>query len=167
LRLYEGMFLLDSNLATKDWSGLEAHILEILKKNQADVLYSERWPDRRLAYEIQGVKKGTYFLAYFKAPPGAIGEIGRDCNLSERILRMMIIQERGLEKEMEQRKNREITAPPSEMSFEDDRYESRDFGYGGRRRREPMAEAVPSAIPAADHVDAATGAEAGPAEADH
>jgi small subunit ribosomal protein S6 len=62
LRLYEGMFLIDSNLAAKDWTELETHIQEILKRNRAELLYSERWPDRRLAYDIKGCKKGTYYL---------------------------------------------------------------------------------------------------------
>jgi len=53
---------------------------------------------------------------------------------------------------MERRKNREITAPPTELSFEDDRYESRDFGYGGGgrfRRSEPAAAAPAPSEPAA------------------
>jgi len=154
LRLYEGMFLLDSNLAIKDWAGLEAHIQEILKKNRAEVQYAEKWPDRRLAYEVKGCKKGTYYLTYFKALPDAIREIEHDCRLSERILRMLIIQEPGLEREMERRRNREITAPPSELTFEDDRFGDREFGGGYGRRRErdresaPIPEAAPEAIPA-------------------
>lgn len=147
MRLYEGMFLLDSNLAVKDWAGLEAHIQEILKKNRAEVQYAEKWPDRRLAYEVKGCKKGTYYLTYFQAPPEAIKEIERDSSLSERILRVLIIQERGLEREMERRKNREITAPPSELSFDDDRFEGRDFGF--RRRAEGQAVPAPAAVPAA------------------
>lgn len=143
-RLYEGMFLIDSNLAAKDWTSLETHVLDILKKNSAELLYSEKWPDRRLAYDVRGAKRGTYFLTYFNASPLSIGEIERDAQLSERILRLLIVQERGLDREMERRKNREITAPPTDLSFEEDRYDSREFGgYGSRfRRGEP-----PSGLP--------------------
>lgn len=148
-RLYEGMFLIDSNLAVKDWTGLETHILDILKKHHAEVLYSERWPDRRLAYDIKGVKKGTYYLTYFNAPAQAIKDIERDVQLSERILRLLIIQEDGLDREMERRRNKEITAPPTDLTFEDDRYESRDFGGGyGSRFRRGDAPAAPAESPA-------------------
>ena len=147
-KLYEGMFLMDSNLAQKDWSVLETHILDILKKNRADVLYSEKWPDRRLAYDIKGAKKGTYFLTYFNAPPDAIKDIERDARLSERILRLLIVQERGLDREMERRRNREITAPPTDLSFEEDRYESRE-GFAARPRRAEAAAAAPPAPEAA------------------
>jgi len=145
------MFLLDSNLATKDWAGLEAHIQEILKRNKAEVAYAEKWPDRRLSYEVRGCKKGTYYLTYFTAPTDATRAIEHDCKLSERVLRVLIIQEPGLEREMERRKNREITAPPSELSFEDDRFDGgreRDFGF--RRRQEPVPEPVSAVAPEAE-----------------
>ncbi len=95
-KLYEGMFLIDANLAAKDWSAIETHIHEILKKNRAELIYSEKWPERKLAYDIKGAKKGTYYLTYFNAPGEAIREIENDSRLSERILRLLIIQERGL-----------------------------------------------------------------------
>jgi len=158
--LYEGMFLFDSNLAVKDWPGLESHVNEILSRNKAELLYSEKWPDRRLAYDVRGCKKGTYYLTYFNAEPRMVSEIERDANLSERILRHLIIQERGLDREMERRKNREITAPPTDLSFEDDRFDSRDGGYGGfggfggRPRR---FEAPAAADPVSPDEDSAEG----------
>ncbi len=172
MRLYEGMFLLDSNLAAKDWTELENHIQEILKRNRAELLYSERWPDRRLAYDIKGCKKGTYYLTYFNAGPDAIREIEHNCRLSERVLRVLIIQEQGLEREMERRKNREITAPPTELSFEDDRYEGREYGgFGSRRRSESgppdRASERPPAREASEAVAKAPAAEEAPDAGGH
>ena len=80
-QLYEGMFLLDSKLVSKDWASLEKHILDLLKRHGAETLYSERWPERRLAYEVKGCKKGTYFLTYFNATGTAIPELHRDIEL--------------------------------------------------------------------------------------
>jgi len=131
-QLYEGMFLLDSNLVSKDWASLEKHILDLLKRHGAETLYSERWPERRLAYEVKGCKKGTYFLTYFNASGTAIPELHRDIELSERILRAMFINEQGLDEEMEKRKNKEIEIPPADLSFGDDRP---SFGSRGRFRR--------------------------------
>lgn len=103
--LYEGMFLFDSNLASRDWPGLEHHVGEVLKKNSAELVYSERWPDRKLAHEIKGCKKGTYYLTYFKAPTDGIVGLQRDCHLSDRVLRLLVIQEDGLEEELEKRRS--------------------------------------------------------------
>ena len=47
---------------------------------------------RTEAYEIRGQKRGTYILVYFKAPGKDVAHIERDCNLSERILRTLILR---------------------------------------------------------------------------
>jgi len=112
-KLYEGMFLFDSNLAGKDWPGLERHVEELLKKNSANLLYSERWPDRKLAYEVRGCKKGTYYLTYFNAIADTIPGLERDCQLSDRVLRLLVVQEEGLDGDLASRKSRQAKAPPA------------------------------------------------------
>ncbi len=58
----------------------------------AEVLVLKKWNECRLAYEIRGQKRGTYLLVYFKVQGQQIATIERDCNLSETILRHMILQ---------------------------------------------------------------------------
>lgn len=103
-RLYEGMFLFDANQTVRRWAELEDRVHQIFQKNDASLQYSERWPDQRLAYEIKGCRKGTHFLTYFKADPSRIAQIRRDTELSEDILRVLILHEEGLEQEMESRR---------------------------------------------------------------
>lgn len=86
---YEGMFLLSQAVAA-DLNGAVAHINEIMARGHAQVLAMKKWDDRRLAYEIKGQKRGVYILVYFKAPNDSLAHIERDCNLSEKILRMLI-----------------------------------------------------------------------------
>ncbi len=117
-RLYEGMFLFDANLATRDWPGLERHVQELLAKHEAELVYGERWPDRKLAYEIRGCKKGTYYLTYFRAPPHAIAGIRKDSQLSERILRVLILYDEALVEDCEKRLRREIYGSPEEIEAE-------------------------------------------------
>lgn len=103
-RLYEGMFLFDANQTVRRWAELEDRVHQIFQKNEASLQYSERWPDQRLAYEINGCRKGTHFLTYFKADPSRIAQIRRDTELSEDILRVLILHEEGLEQEMDSRR---------------------------------------------------------------
>lgn len=88
---YEGMFLLGQAQAA-DLAGAIVHINEIMARGHADVLAMRKWDERRLAYEIKGQKRGTYLLLYFKAPGKDVAHIERDCNLSERILRTLILR---------------------------------------------------------------------------
>ena len=46
----------------------------------------------RLAYEIKGNRRGLYFLTYFKATGEGAIEIERQVNLSEQLLRAMILK---------------------------------------------------------------------------
>ena len=122
MKLYEGLFLFDANLAAKDWPGLEKHVGDLLQKNEADLVYSERWPDRKLAYEVKGCRKGTYFLTYFNAPGPAITALHRDVQLSERVLRLMVLQNEYIEEVLDAHKarqaEREAAAKASEAATE-------------------------------------------------
>lgn len=116
-RLYEGLFLFDANETARDWSALEEHLGALMKKHGLAEEYSERWPDQRLAYDIKGVKKGTYYLSYFNADPQAITPFRRDAELSEKLLRFLVVREEWTAEEMEKRREAakrraEQPAPP-------------------------------------------------------
>ncbi len=143
LKLYEGMFLFDSNLAAKDWPGLERHVEELLQKNHAKLAYSERWPDRKLCYEIKGAKKGTYYLTYFKAPPQSISGIQRDALLSERILRLLVLHDEELAQDCQKRINREVTGSPEEIEDRRERLRREAEGISGAAEPPALAGARP------------------------
>ena len=88
---YEAMFLLGQAVAA-DLGGAVAHINEVLARGHAEVVALKKWDERRLAYEIKGQKRGTYILAYFKAEAKNLAHIERDCNLSEKIMRTLIVR---------------------------------------------------------------------------
>ena len=87
--LYEGMFLFPQS-ATANLQEAIDHLNDILDKSKATIINFRKWDDRRLAYEIDGNKRGVYFLVFFNAPTSAISVLERRCNQSEQILRMMV-----------------------------------------------------------------------------
>ena len=103
-KLYEAMFLVDSAEAASDWDGINETIRRILQRRDAQIEVMRKWNEGRLAYEISGKERGTYILVYFRAAGDAIEAIERDVQLSERILRVLIVRadhidEQVLEKE--------------------------------------------------------------------
>lgn len=89
--IYEGMFLFPQT-AGADLGGAVAHVESILQRAGAEIVSLCKWDERRLAYDIKGNKRGLYFLVYFKADRSKIAGIERDCNLSEQLLRAMILR---------------------------------------------------------------------------
>ncbi len=98
-KLYEGLFLIDSALAASDWDGINALIKNILEKNGAEIDSMRKWDERKLAYDINRKSRGTYILVYFKAPGGSIRIIEREIRLSERVLRLLILNAEAMSKE--------------------------------------------------------------------
>lgn len=90
-RLYEGLFLFPQSAAADLGAAVE-HVREILARSEAEIVSLVKWDERRLAYDIRGNKRGLYLLAYFRAPTGNLARIERDCNLSERLLRAMVLK---------------------------------------------------------------------------
>lgn len=88
---YEAMFLLSQAVAA-DLAGAVEHINELLARANAEIIAMRKWDERRLAYEIQKQKRGVYILVYFRAPANKIAGLERDTNLSEKIMRVMILR---------------------------------------------------------------------------
>jgi len=91
LKLYEGMFLIDPIQASTHWDKSIEHLHGILKKAQAKIIQETKWAERRLAYDIKGQQRGTYYLVYFEAPPQKISQLKNDCQLSEYFLRTLFL----------------------------------------------------------------------------
>lgn len=91
-RLYEGLFLVSQAAAGSDFAGVVAHIKEVLARAEANVHVLTKWDERRLAYDIKTTKRGMYFLALFDARSTQVANIERDCNLSEIIMRALILR---------------------------------------------------------------------------
>ncbi len=89
---YEGMFLLDSAKVAVSWDDAVRQVHDILAKHNAEIVASRQWDERRLAYAVEGHKKGTYLLTYFKTDGSALKEIVSDCHLNDVILRELILK---------------------------------------------------------------------------
>lgn len=97
-RLYEAMFIVDSAKAKEDYAKMEGECLNCLTRHGAEIVKSVKWDDRRLTYEINKVRRGTFVLVHFNSDPANIGKMERQCALNENILRVLIlVDEDGVE----------------------------------------------------------------------
>jgi small subunit ribosomal protein S6 len=89
---YEAMFLLDSTKAAAGWDDTVKHVHDILTKHHSEIVASRQWDERRLAYAVEGHKKGTYLLTYFRTGADQLHDIVADCKLSDVILRELVLK---------------------------------------------------------------------------
>jgi small subunit ribosomal protein S6 len=85
------MFLVDAAEAEADWDSVESNVRDILGRVEAEVVSLKKWDTRRLAYEINKKSRGTYILCHFRVDGTRVGEIERTVQLSERIMRVLIL----------------------------------------------------------------------------
>ncbi len=90
-KVYEGMFLLDSNRYARDPAGVSGELNQILQKCGGEILASRLWSEQKLAYPIDGHRKGTYWLTYFRMDSLRQPELTRACQLNDAILRNLVL----------------------------------------------------------------------------
>jgi ribosomal protein S6 len=97
-KLYEAMFLVDSAQAP-DWDAVVKTVKTILKRSDVEMVSIRNWAERKLAYEINHKSRGAYALCYFRAEGDKIRSIEKDVQLSEQIMRVLILSAETREKE--------------------------------------------------------------------
>ena len=92
VNVYEGMFILDSNRYARDQAGVSGQIPDMIQKLEGEMLASRLWEERRLAYPINGHRKGTYWLTYFRLNGDQVTKLTRQFQLNEGILRSLMLK---------------------------------------------------------------------------
>lgn len=90
--VYEGMYILDSNQYGREPDALSGQIRQMIEDAGGTILVSRLWEERRLAYPINGQRKGTYWLTYFRLPGAKLSQIERNCQLSDSVLRALFLK---------------------------------------------------------------------------
>lgn len=136
MRLYEGMFIISDTVASSDWEAVVKHVEDLLKNRGAEILKSEKWEDRKFAYKLKGHKRGAYLLVYFNAPTDSITLIKRDFELSDNVLRTLIVK---VDKMKE--------SPPTEEKTENpvEEIKAKDEGADKESKEVDSAPSVPVA----------------------
>ena len=135
-RVYEALFLVDTALAAADWDGTVKVIETVLGRGEAEILSIRKWDERKLAYDIDGKGRGTYLLAYFRMDTQKVSVVERAIQLSEKIMRVMILRtDRMTQADMDK---------PTPIVLAETMPAGVDGAGAGIAPSEPMAPAAPS-----------------------
>jgi len=91
VNVYECLFILDSNRYARDPGSVSGEIPAMIEKLGGEVMVSRLWNEQKLAYPINGQRKGTYWLTYFRMEGVKLSQLNRECQLNGNILRHLTL----------------------------------------------------------------------------
>ena len=94
---YELMFIVRPTLDEASIKKLLMKVYEdmqnVVTKSKGKILSSKEMGQKELAYEIEGYKKGYYFLLVVEANKETVAEFNRIANVNENVIRHLIIKQ--------------------------------------------------------------------------
>ncbi len=90
--VYEGMFILDPSKFARDPGAAAKQVDDLITANGGTVLAARLWDERKLAYPINGHKKGVYWLTYFRMPGGSVATLERQAEINDLVIRKLILR---------------------------------------------------------------------------
>lgn len=91
MRPYEGIFIFKPNLEEEMKNSLVDKIKNVIAKF-GEIKEEEEWGIRKLAYEIQDLREGYYYLIRFDSENGVIEELNHQVRITEEIMRHLVIR---------------------------------------------------------------------------
>ena len=89
--LYETLFVIDPRLSEEETKVMSDKFTGMIAEN-GEIVKVDEWGRRRLAYPIEDQTEGYYVLVEFKSAPEFPAEIERIFNITEGILRSIVIR---------------------------------------------------------------------------
>jgi len=89
---YELMVIFSSTLTEDEQKEQSLQLHELLKREKGELLLTDHWGKRKLAYPVKKQRQGYYDWIYFQMEPGRISEIDRKLKMSESVLRFLCLR---------------------------------------------------------------------------
>ena len=90
--VYESMFILNPNAYAKNPSGAANTVEQLVASVGGKLLASRLWNEQKLAYPINGHRKGVYWLTYFEMESTDMAKFNRQCQLADIVMRHLDIR---------------------------------------------------------------------------
>jgi small subunit ribosomal protein S6 len=92
LRDYELVIIISPDVAEEDIPATIDKVSEFVTSRGGEITEIDRWGKRRLAYPINRFREGNYVLSRFKLEPGTTAELEASLQISETILRHLLVR---------------------------------------------------------------------------
>ncbi|MFW5985337.1 MAG: 30S ribosomal protein S6 [Halanaerobiaceae bacterium] len=91
-REYETMVILSPELEKEDRASIIERVENNITKNDGEIIETDEWGTRELAYEINDYKAGYYTVIEFKGNNEVIDDLEYDYRILDDVLRFLIVR---------------------------------------------------------------------------
>ncbi|OGL49319.1 MAG: 30S ribosomal protein S6, partial [Candidatus Schekmanbacteria bacterium RBG_13_48_7] len=91
MRFYECIFVVHPSVPEEEIDQITQLILDLIKSHDGEVLKTEKWGKRKLAYAVKKERYGYYVFIYFKCLGPVLKQIDRRLNLHEKVIKHMTV----------------------------------------------------------------------------
>ncbi len=90
MRKYEVMYIIKPGFDDEQYNAFIEKYTALIQNNGGEVLKTEPWGKRRLAYEIQKLREGYYVLSQFSGPETLPAELERNFKIADEVIRYLV-----------------------------------------------------------------------------
>jgi small subunit ribosomal protein S6 len=143
MRRYELMLILRPDVADDKAQAVIDRTTRQLTAGGGQIVKVAPWGRRRLAYQIDRYREGSYHIVLFEAPSDALAELERGLQITEEVLRHLVTRVERPTKTVRPDGSEDETLDDTDLPSAED--EEEDFDIP-ERIDESESEAAPAAI---------------------
>ncbi|MCF8494345.1 MAG: 30S ribosomal protein S6 [Rickettsiaceae bacterium] len=99
MAFYESIIIIRQDVSSSDVDKIIDDLKQVIKSYDGNVVKTEYWGLRTLAYEIKNNKKGHYYFMGIEATKPLLDELDRKTKLSESIIRTSLVRVDAISKD--------------------------------------------------------------------
>ena len=92
MKKYELMYILFPTLTEEERNATISSVEETLKAVGANILATDKWGERKLAYPIEKKETGFYVLTTFEVEGTELVNVEKKLNINEQLMRYIIVK---------------------------------------------------------------------------
>lgn len=92
MTVYETIFITKPSLSDDELSGVVGKVRGVIEKHGGEILKTENWGKKKLAYEVRKEKKGAYVFLRFQGPWWVVAELERQYRVEDTVIKFMTIK---------------------------------------------------------------------------
>ncbi len=89
---YELVYIIQPEMDNDATKALDERVSQVITANKGQIVSTEIWGQRKLAYPIKNFFEGYYILHNVEMPPKAVTEVERILRLNENVIRFLVVR---------------------------------------------------------------------------